>query len=146
MLGQFLAKVVTGEAGIFIARLRQMAVIYVLMAIVALFLLLFLLIAAFLWLAQGVGALPAALYFCGGLALLLVVLYVVLLVVGRTPKERASDRLQRDVASFASVAAVSNLPLILHSVKRRKGLLIIPVVGAALWAGLRAFSSRRNLR
>ena len=48
MIGQFLAKVVTGEAGIFFARLKQMAVIYVLMAIVALFLLLFLLIAAFL--------------------------------------------------------------------------------------------------
>ncbi|KAA0972324.1 hypothetical protein FPY71_04290 [Aureimonas fodinaquatilis] len=146
MLGQLITKVFTGEASIFLARLRQMAIIYALMAFVAFFLAFFLIVSGYIWLTQTVGALPAALYFAGGCAVLLAILYIVLLVVGRPPKERASDRLQRDVASIAGVAALANAPSLLRSVKRRKGLVLIPVAGLAVWAAVRAYASRRNTR
>ncbi|WP_062227303.1 hypothetical protein [Aureimonas frigidaquae] len=145
MLGPLIAKLLTGEAGIFIARLKRMAVLYALMGVAALFLVIFLLIAAWLWAAQSVGTLPAALYFALGFLVIVIALYVGVLIIGRPPKERASDRLQRDVASIAGIAAVSNLPVILRSMKRRKGLLILPVAGVAIWGALRAFASRRNL-
>ena len=145
MLGQLITKVFTGEISIYLARLRQMAVVYALMAVMAFFLTFFLIVAAYIWTSQAVGALPAALYFAGGCAVLLVILYIALLIIGRPPKERASDRLQRDVASIAGVAALSNAPSIMRQVKRRKGLILIPVAGLAVWAADRAYASRRNL-
>lgn len=145
MLGPLIAKLLTGEAGIFIARMKRIAMLYAFMGVAALFLVIFLLIAAWLWAAQSVGALAAALYFALGFLVVIILLYVGVLIAGRAPKERASDRLQRDVASIAGVAAMTNIPLILRSVRRRKALIVLPVAGMAVWAGLRAFASRRNL-
>jgi hypothetical protein len=144
MLGQLITKVFTGEAGIFLARMRTVAILYAAMGLVALVMLIFLVTAAFVWLAAIYGALYTALGFAAVCLLAIVILYILLIIARRPPKQRASDRLQRDIASIASVAAVSNLPLMMQSVRRRKSLLLLPVAGVGIWAATRLILAMRN--
>ena len=46
--------------------------------------------------------------------------------------------------AIAGVAAVSNLPLILGTVKRKKSLLILPVVAAGGWGVWRAIAAYKR--
>ncbi|MFD2236324.1 hypothetical protein [Aureimonas populi] len=144
MLTQLITKIFTGEAGVFFARMRTVAILYAVMGIFALGLLGFLLGALFIWLASIYGALATALGFAAACLLGLVVLYIVLMIARRPPKDRASDRLQRDIASVASVAAISNLPLLMRSVRRRRSLLLVPVAGIGIFAAVRALSAIRR--
>ncbi len=52
--------------------------------------------------------------------------------------------MQRDVASIASVAAMSNMPLIFRSLRRRKSLLVVPVAAASVWGVYRVFQNWRD--
>ncbi|WP_210270041.1 hypothetical protein [Aureimonas mangrovi] len=121
-----------------------MAIIYAAMGLVALVMLIFLVTAAFVWFAAIYGALYTALGFAAACLFAIAVLYVLLIIARRPPKQRASDRLQRDIASIASVAAVSNLPLMVRSVRRRKSLLLLPVAGVGVWAVTRLVLSMRD--
>ncbi|WP_019997831.1 hypothetical protein [Aureimonas ureilytica] len=144
MLGQLITKVFTGEASIYIARLRTALALYIVMAILGISAFGFLVNALFTWLAFRYGHVQTSIGF--GLVCLIgvAIMYVVLLVVGRRPRQRARDRVQRDVASIASVAAVSNLPLIFAMVRKRKALLLLPVGLASFWGLFMALRGYRD--
>ncbi|RIY02139.1 hypothetical protein D3218_07550 [Aureimonas flava] len=144
MVFQLITKMLTGEASIYIARLRTIAVIYAIMAVFALALLFFLLLALFVWIAQSFGVLATAIGFAVGCLVILIGVYVFLLIARRPPRQRAADRMQRDVASIASIAAVSNMPLLFRSVRRRKSLLLVPVALASAWGLFRVVQTVRD--
>ena len=144
MLSQLVTKLITGEAGVFLARMKRVVALYVVMAIFALGMAMSLLLALFVYLAQVFGPLPAALGFAGVFLVLVILTYIAVIIARRPPKKRADDRLQRDIASIAGVAAVSNLPLILGTVKRKKSLLILPMVAAGGWGVWRAIAAYKR--
>jgi ABC-type uncharacterized transport system permease subunit len=146
MLTQLITKLITGEAGIFVAKMKRLVVLYALMGFFALCMAGFLMNALFVWMAARYGAFATSLGFALVFLVLIVAVYVMAVVAGRPPSNRADDRLQRDIASIASVAALSNAPLLFSSVRRRKSLLLVPVAGGALFAVWRMISATRRHR
>ncbi|WAJ30007.1 hypothetical protein [Antarcticirhabdus aurantiaca] len=146
MLTQLITKLITGEAGIFVEKMKRLAVLYALMAVCALFMLGFLMNALFVWLASHFGAFGTSLGFALFFLVLVIAVYVMISAAGRPPANRADDRLQRDIASIASVAALSNAPLLFSSVRRRKSLLLVPVAGGFLFAVWRLITATRRRR
>ncbi len=144
MVFQLITRLFTGEASIYFARMRTLATIYLIMAVVALAMLFFLLLALFIWIAQSAGALATALGFAAACLVILIGVYIVLVVARRPPRQRAADRMQRDVASIASVAAVSNIPLLFRSIRRRKSLMLVPVAGVAAFGIFRLILGLRD--
>ena len=145
MIGPLIAKLFTGEASIYLARLRTAMTIYIVMAILALGAVGFLLNALFTWLAFRFGHVQTSIGFGVVCLIGVAIMYVVLLMARRAPQQRARDRVQRDVASIASVAAISNLPTIFGLVRRRKSVLLVPIGLASIWGlfvALRGYRDR----
>lgn len=143
MLTQLLTKIFTGEAGVYVARMRAVISIYAAMGVIAVGLVGFLLLALFFWLSAWIGPVMTALAFAFVCLLLLIGAYVALVMARRPPKQRASDRLQRDIASVATVAAMSNLPWFFRSARRHKGLILVPVALAGAWGIVRSVRNTR---
>ena len=139
-------KLFAGEAGVFFARLKRLAALYVLLGVLFLILAIFVMIALFIWCAQNFGALPTALGFCGGTVVLLLLTFVMIIIVRRRPSTRADDRLQRDIASIAGVTAISNAPQILRAFKRNRGLVAVPVAVAGVYGLYRFVTGQRDPR
>ena len=115
------------------------------MAIFAILMIVFLIIALFILLAQAIGPLPAAFAFVGFFFALIVLTYILVVISRRPPSKRADDRLQRDIASIAGVTALSNAPLLFGMVRKRKSLLLIPVIGGAglaIWRSIATYRRR----
>ncbi|MCE7026719.1 hypothetical protein [Jiella avicenniae] len=144
MVWQLVAKLVTGEAGVYVARLRRLIVLYLAMAVFALLMIAYLMTALYVWIAALYGPLAAALGFAAVFFVLILLTWIATVIVRRPPRKRADDRLQRDIASIAGVAALSNAPLLFQSAKRNKKLLFVPVAGAVGWAMWRAIESWRT--
>ncbi len=144
MIWQLVAKLVTGEAGVYVARMRRLIVLYLAMAIFALLMIAYLMTALYVWVAALYGPLAAALGFAAAFFVLIVLTWIATVIVRRPPRKRADDRLQRDIASIAGVAALSNAPLLFQSARRNKKLLLVPVAGAVGWALWRAVESFRT--
>lgn len=144
MIWQLVAKLVTGEAGVYVARMRRLVVLYIIMAVFALMMIAYLMTALYVWVASLYGPLAAALGFAAVFFVLVLVTWILTVIVRRPPRKRADDRLQRDIASIAGVAALSNAPLLFQSARRNKKLLLVPVAGAVGWALWRAIESFRT--
>lgn len=139
-----ISKLISGEADLFLARVRRLAVLYAAIALLALSMAGFLLGALFGALAEEFGAVETALGFAAVCFVLLVLAYGLLLRARRPRPGRTEDRLQRDIASIAGVAALSNAPLLLASLGKRKSLLLVPVAVLGAWGLWRAFRASRN--
>tara|TARA_R110002020_G_scaffold22460_3_gene75930 strand:+ start:339 stop:791 length:453 start_codon:yes stop_codon:yes gene_type:complete len=144
MIWQLVAKLVTGEAGVYVARIRRLIVLYLAMAVFGLLMVAYLMTALYVWVASLYGPLAAALGFAGFFLVLVLLTWIATVIARRPPRKRADDRLQRDIASIAGVAALSNAPLLFQSAKRNKKLLFVPVAGAVGWALWRAIDSFRT--
>lgn len=143
MIGALILRLFTGEAAIYLARLRKVALVYALMGVFALAALLYLVGAVHAWFALRYGPVATSIGFALVCLAIVAVLYAVLTVVRRPPPVRAQDRMQRDIASIAGVAAMSNLPSILRGVRRRKSLVLVPVALAGAFGVWRALRGRR---
>ncbi|TFF23087.1 hypothetical protein E3C22_11645 [Jiella endophytica] len=144
MIWQLVAKLVTGEAGVYVARIRRLIMLYAVMAVFAILMLTYLISALYVWVASIYGPLATSLGFAGGFLVLIILTWIATIIVRRPPRKRADDRLQRDIASIAGVAALSNAPLLFQSAKRNKKLLLVPVAGAVGWAVWRAITAYRH--
>ena len=144
MIGGLISTLLLGEAGTYFARLKKIVGLYAVMAIFALCMLFSLLASLYIYLAQRFGALETALGFSAGWFVLVVVAWILVIVARRRPAKRADDRLKRDIASIAGVAALSNAGLMLKQVKRRKSLLLVPIAAVAGWAVWRSIDTYRQ--
>lgn len=123
-----------------------MALLYAILGVFALLAVLSLLGALYILLAELIGPVQAACVFALVWFILALVAWAAIVAARRPPRKPADDRLQRDIASIAGVAAVSNLPLIFGVARKRKGLLAIPVLGVIGFAGWRAYMTYRARR
>jgi hypothetical protein len=144
MVFALITRLFTGEAGIFLARLKRLVGLYILLGLFALLLVIFLVIALFIWSSQHFGSLNTALAFAGGSLVLVILTFVMTLLARRRPSTRADDRLQRDIASIAGVTALTNAPQIMRAVRRQKGLLLVPIAGIGIFAIYRFFAQWRD--
>ena len=144
MVFALITRLFTGEAGVFLARIKRLVGLYVMLGIFGLLLLIFLMIALFSWAAQYYGSLNTALGFSAGALLLMIMTYAMVLMASRRPSTRADDRLQRDIASIAGVTALTNAPQIMRAVRQQKGLLVIPVAAIGMFGLYRLIASRRD--
>lgn len=142
MIGALISTLIFGEAGVYLARLKKLASLYLVMAAFAICMLFSLLASLYIFLAERFGALETALGFSAVWFVLVVVAWILIIVARRRPAKRADDRLKRDIASIASVAALSNAGLMLKQVRRRKSLLLVPVAAVAGWAVWRSIENR----
>jgi hypothetical protein len=144
MVLQLITRLITGEAGTYLVRMRRLAGLYAAMALLGVITLAFLLASLFIFLADHFGSLATALGFAAFFFVLFLGVWIMTVMVQRTPTRRADDRLQSDIASIAGVAALTNAPLLLRSVRRNKKLLLLPVVGATGFAIWRAVTTYRE--
>lgn len=144
MLLTLVSKIFAGEAGVFLARLKRVVALYVLLAILLLILAIFVIVALFIWSSQHFGALPTALGFCGGSLVLVLLTFAMIMMAKRRPSTRADDRLQRDIASIAGVTALTNAPQIIRAFRRNRSLIAVPVALGGLYGLYRLISGIRG--
>ena len=145
MVGHLIYTLLTGEAGNYIARLKRIAGFFIAMAVCAIVMLSTLFAALYVFLVHRYGGVHTSLGFAAVFFLLMLAFWIGLMIVRRPPKKRADDRLKRDIASIAGVAALSNASGMVRAVKRRKSLLLVPVAAAggfAMWRAVSAFRAR----
>jgi hypothetical protein len=140
-----ITRLLTGEAGIYFARLRTVAAWYAMMGVFGLVTAIFVLVALFSWVASHLGTLAAALVFAGAFLLLTLLAFALARAAGRPPRTGREDRLQRDIASIAGVTALGYAPQLGRLARQKRGLLIIPAVAAGffgLYKGIAALRQR----
>lgn len=144
MILALISRLFVGEAGIFVARLKRLFGLYVMLAIFAILTIVFLLIALFVWSSQNFGSLNTALIFAGVAFVFVVILSIMLSLARRKPKTDTEERLQRDIASIAGVAALSNAPQLVKAMRQKRGLIILPVAAAGFYGLYRLIAAMRE--
>lgn len=144
MLLTLVSKIFAGEAGVFLARLKRIMALYVLLAILLTVLAMFVLMALFIWSSQHFGILPTALGFCGVSLVLVLLTLALILMAKRRPSTRVDDRLQRDIASIAGVTALTNAPQIIRALRHNRSLIAVPVALGGLYGLYRLISALRG--
>lgn len=135
-LASLLLGLVTGEAGTMARHIRGAAIAYGSALVAALAGVIFLLLAAYLWVAQRFGSINAALGFGAGF---LVMAGVILLAYRVTAKRRAKRRAERrksDLTALAIAAGIAALPELLRS-KEGLGALLGPLAAFLAYAAYR---------
>ena len=144
MIFALITRLFQGEAGIFLARLKRLVGLYIMLGVFSLLLLIFLIITLFIWSSQHYGSLNTALGFSAGALVLVLLTFVMTLLAKRKPQTRADDRLQRDIASIAGVTALTNAPQIMRAVRRQKKLLLVPIAGMGFFGLYKILTNRRG--
>ena len=144
MIFALITRLFQGEAGIFLARLKRLVGLYVMLGVFALLLVIFLITTLFIWLSQHFGSLATALGFSAGALVLVILTYVMVLVAKRKPETRADDRLQRDIASIAGVTALTNAPQIIRAMRQNRSLIAVPVALGGFYGLYRLIAALRG--
>ncbi len=117
-------------------RLKRAAVTYMIAAVLAFMGLVFLLIAAWIYLARRVGPMEASFWFAGAF-LVMAVLIVIVHRLAEAARERSARRQRtRDLAAVGASTAVAAVPLL----SRGKSGLGAIAVGVAILGGYAAYS------
>ncbi|GGE19631.1 hypothetical protein GCM10011390_43580 [Aureimonas endophytica] len=139
-----IARLLTGEAGIYFARLRNMATWYVVMGVFGLITVIFLLMALFAWVETHLGPILTALVFAGVFLVLTLVAFLLARSSAGQPKGQRAETLQREIASIAGVTAMSNAPQIFRLMRRKRGLVIIPMAALGFLGLYKAITAFRD--
>lgn len=139
-----ITRLLTGEAGMFFARLRNMVVWYAVVGIFALIMLVFLVIALFTWVASHLGILSTALIFAGIFLVLALIAFAFAKLLGSPSRTRREENLQRDIASIAGITAMANAPQLVRLFRRKRGLLALPVVAVGFFGLYKAIAAFRE--
>ncbi|WP_152046095.1 phage holin family protein [Aureimonas psammosilenae] len=139
-----ITRLLTGEAGLYFTRLKNMVVWYAIMGVFLLVMAIFLLIALYSWIAGAVGPILAALIFAGAFLVLSLVAFLLGRISGQPPRNKDEDRLQRDIASIAGVTAMANAPQLMRLMQRKRGFIIVPAAIAGFFGLYKAIAALRD--
>lgn len=128
MLPQLLGAVLSGEASATVKRLKTQVVVFSVLGIFALLGLFFLLIAGYLYAAQHLGALPAALWFAGVLLGIALLGYIIYRVSAGARARRAARRRRSELTGVAAATALAALPALAS--RGGAGLVLTPILAA----------------
>lgn len=132
-LVSLIAAIVSGEASEAVGRARRTALVYASAGLCALVGVVFLLVAGFIAAAREIGAVPAALWFGGGLVLFALLLVGIDRIAARSRAKREAKRRREEARAIAGAAAIALLPTLLAS--RARGLALVFPAAAALAYG-----------
>lgn len=129
----FITSVITGEARDSVGRVKQTLVIYMLAALLVLVGILFLILAAYIFVASVYGPLPAAIGFGAGFIIIALLAVFIHNMSTKKAKRRASERRRSEFTALAGASALALLPGLLA---RGGGLraLVVPALAAAAYA------------
>ena len=129
MLASLLGTLLSGEAAATVNRLKTQAIVMSVLGAIGLLGLVFLLLAAYLFAAERLGALPAALWFGGSLLGLALGGYLVYLVTAGARARREARRRKSEISTIAAATALAALPA-LASRTGGLGLVAMPFLAA----------------
>ncbi|MBZ9654409.1 hypothetical protein [Phyllobacterium lublinensis] len=141
LLTPFLTSLAAGEVGLAIARAKRSAMFMAIIAIFAAIGCFFLLVAAYIVLAERYGEMRASLTLAGcgfGLAILA---YVIMKISEAVARNRQRDRAKVETSTLLTIAALAAAPAVLRS--RALLMLAIPVVA---FGGLSLLTKKRTRR
>ncbi|WP_457301600.1 YwiC-like family protein [Phyllobacterium sp. P5_D12] len=126
LLAPLLTSVAAGEAGLVINRLKRNAVFAGIIAVLATIGVIFLVVAAYIALAERYGEMHASLILAGSAFGLAIITYIIMKIVERAARNRQRERAKVDTAALLTVAALAAAPVVLRS--RALMMLAVPLV------------------
>jgi chromate transport protein ChrA len=141
LLAPLLTSLAAGEVGLAVKRIKRNAVFGVVIALLSTIAVIFLLVAAYIGLADRYGDMRAALTLAGGSLVLAVVAFVAMKVAEGAERKRQRDRTKVDTSALLTVAALAAAPVILRS--RALMMLAVPI---AAFGGLSLLSKTKSKR
>jgi hypothetical protein len=133
MLGSLIAGLATGETQAILQRTRRALISYALAGLLALFGIVWLLVAGTIWAARRYGAIEATLAIGGIFLILALLVFVVHKITSRARAKAAARRRNRDLAKAAIAAGIGVAPTLLRG---RVGIvtLLAPAIAALAYA------------
>ena len=129
LLAPLLTSVAAGEVGLVINRLKRNAVFAGIIAVLAIVGVIFLVVAAYIALAERYGEMHASLILAGSAFGLAIITYIIMKIVERAARNRQSERAKVDASALLTVAALAAAPVVLRS--RALMMLAVPLVAFA---------------
>ena len=126
LLAPLLTSVAAGEVGLVINRLKRNAVFAGIIAVLAIIGVIFLVVAAYIALAERYGEMHASLILAGSAFGLAIITYIIMNIVERAARNRQSERAKVDTSALLTVAALAAAPVVLRS--RALMMLAVPLV------------------
>jgi chromate transport protein ChrA len=126
LLAPLLTSVAAGEVGLVINRLKRSAVFAGIIAVLAIIGVIFLVVAAYIALAERYGEMHASLILAGSAFGLAIITYIVMNIVERAARNRQRERTKVDTSALLTVAALAAAPVVLRS--RALMMLAVPLV------------------
>lgn len=146
LLTPLLTSLAAGEVGLAVNRVKRSAIFLSIIGVLGTIGAVFLLVAAYIALAERYGDLRAALYIGGGAIALALVLYIIMKITDAIIRKRQRDRAKNDTSALLAIAAVAAAPMLLRS--RSLLMLAIPVIafGGLSMLGKKPKAGRRRRR
>jgi uncharacterized membrane protein YhaH (DUF805 family) len=126
LLTPLLTSLAAGEVGLAISRTKRSAIFMAVIALLALIGLIFLLVAAYLILAERYGARYSSLILAGCAFGLAILAYITMKISDAMARKRQRDRAKVDTSTLLTIAALAAAPAVLRS--RALLMLAVPVV------------------
>jgi hypothetical protein len=133
MLASLIAGLATGETLAALRRAKRAAIAYILAGILAVFGMIFLLVAATIWASQRYGAIHATLGMGGAFLVLAIAIVVVHKITSRVRAKAAVRQRNRDFAKAAIAAGIAVAPALLGG-RAGKVALLAPAIAAVAYA------------
>jgi hypothetical protein len=129
MLASLLGALLSGEAVATAKRLKTQMFVMAIVGVIALVGVIFLLLAGYLYAAERLGAIPAALWFGGGFLGAALLGLIVYKVSAGARARREANRRKAELSTMAAATALALLPA-LASRKAGLGLVVAPFLAA----------------
>jgi len=126
LLAPLLTSVAAGEVGLVINRVKRNAVFAGVIAVLAAIGVIFLVVAAYIALAERYGEMRASLTLAGSAFGLAIITYIIMKIAERAERKRQRERAKVDTSALLTVAALAAAPLVLRS--RTLMMLAVPLV------------------
>ncbi len=141
LLTPLLTSVAAGEIGLAINRAKRNAIFLGVIAVLATIGVIFLLVAAYITLAERYGEMHASLTLAGSAFGLAIIAYITMKIVEGVERKRQRERAKIDTSAILTLAALAAAPVVLRS--RALMMLAIPI---AAFGGLSLLTKPRKKR
>jgi hypothetical protein len=141
LLTPLLTSLAAGEVGLAVSRAKRSAIFTAVIAILAAIGVIFLLIAAYIVLAERYGEMYSALILAGCAFGLAILTYIIMKISEAAAKKRQRERAKIDTSALLTIAALAAAPAVLRS--RTLLMLAVPVIA---FSGLSLLTKKKKRR
>lgn len=141
LLTPFLTSLAAGEVGIAIAKAKRSAIFLAVIAVLAAIGIFFLLVAAYIMLAERYGEMRASLTLAGCAFGMAILAYVIMKISEAVARNRQRDRAKIETSTLLTIAAFAAAPTVLRS----RALLML-AVSIAAFGGLSLLTRKKTRR